>query len=235
MSDRILAGGLLAAGLVIAACLLAPALGKIGQSDRYVEVKGLAEREVPANLAIWPLVYSATGNDLPQVQSLLERDADRILAFLADQGFDAEDITRSAPRITDKLSQQYGNGGAIRGSRYTAEATVLLRTSQLAALRQAQQQAGELVRAGVVLMHQWGAQTQFLFTELNAIKPDMIAEATRNGRQAAARFAEDSGAQVGRLLRARQGLFTITDRDPHSPEIKHIRVVSTLEYQLIDD
>ena len=56
MSDRILAGGLLAAGLVIAACLLAPALGKIGQSDRYVEVKGLAEREVPATLAIWPLV-----------------------------------------------------------------------------------------------------------------------------------------------------------------------------------
>ena len=112
---------------------------------------------------------------------------------------------------------------------------MLLRTSQLAALRQAQQQAGELVRAGVVLMHQWGAQTQFLFTELNAIKPDMIAEATRNGRQAAARFAEDSGAKVGRLLRARQGLFTITDRDAHSPEIKHIRVVSTLEYQLIDD
>ena len=123
MSDRILAGGLLAAGLVIAACLLAPALGKIGQSDRYVEVKGLAEREVPANLAIWPLVYSATGNDLPQVQSLLERDADRILAFLADQGFDAEDITRSvragedlAPASAGKdleLSTRLSSGGSV--------------------------------------------------------------------------------------------------------------------------
>ena len=235
MSDRILAGGLLAAGLVIAAWILAPALHSIGQSDHYVEVKGLAEREIPANLAIWPLVYSATGNDLPQVQATIEQDAERILAFLVAQGFKPEDISRSPPRITDKLSQQYGGDGAVRGSRYTAEATVLLRTEQIQPLRRAQQQAGELVRSGVVLMHQWGAQTQFLYTDLNAIKPDMIAEATRNGREAAARFAEDSGATVGRLLRARQGLFSITDRDPYSPEIKRIRVVSTLEYQLVDD
>ena len=111
----------------------------------------------------------------------------------------------------------------------------MLRTDQVDKVRKAQQAAGELVSEGVVLMHQRGAQTQFLFTELNEIKPDMIAQATRNGRDAAARFAEDSGTAVGTLRRARQGLFTITDRDPHSPEVKTIRVVSTLEYFLIDD
>ena len=232
--DRMIAGGLVAAGMIVSACLIGASLSDIRSADRFVEVMGLAEREVPANLAIWPLVFSATGNELPDVQQTLEADAQRILAFLQAQGFPADNITRSAPRITDKLSQQYGSDG-YRGNRYTAEATVLLRTDQVDKVRKAQQAAGELVSEGVVLMHQWGAQTQFLFTELNEIKPDMIAQATRNGRDAAARFAEDSGTAVGTLRRARQGLFTITDRDPHSPEVKTIRVVSTLEYFLIDD
>ena len=180
------------------------------------------------------MVFNAAGNDLARVQDEIESDADKVIAFLAQYGLGGDAVTRSAPRIEDHLARGY-NGGNRPANRYAAEATVLLRSNDIAAVKQAQQDAGKLVREGVVLLNQWGAQTQFLFTELNAIKPEMIAQATRAAREAAAKFAEDSGARVGGIRQANQGLFTISDRDAHTPEVKKVRVVSTVDYFLIGD
>ena len=220
----IVAGLLVGAGLLGAGWFSAGAVSDFKNAQRFVTVKGLAEREVPANLAIWPVVFNAAGNDLAKVQDEIEADADKVIAFLGQYGLEGDAVTRSAPRIEDYLARGY-NGGNRPANRYSAEATVLLRSNDIAAVKQAQQDAGKLVREGVVLLNQWGAQTQFLFTELNAIKPEMIAQATRAAREAAAKFAEDSGARVGGIRQANQGLFTISDRDAHTPEIKKARGV----------
>ena len=78
------------------------------------------------------------------------------------------------------------------------------------------------------------ARTQFLFTRLNDIKPDMIEAATRNAREVATRFAQDSDSRLGKIRRASQGQFSIDDRDSNTPHIKKVRVVSTVEYYLSD-
>ena len=74
--------------------------------------------------------------------------------------------------------------------------------------------------------------TQYLYTDLERVKPEMIAEATKDARRAAEQFAQDPGSKVGAIRTAQQGLFSIEDRDQFSPQLKKIRVVTTVDYYL---
>jgi hypothetical protein len=224
----------IAAGLTTSGVFLADAVTQIRSAERVVTVKGLAEREVPADLAIWPIVFTVSGDDLAAVQSSVESHLALIRRFLLARGFAAAEATTTVPRITDMQAQL---AGAARPPthRFLAEATLTLRSGRIDAVRTAMQQSGELVTAGIVLMRSYESRAQFLFTSLETIKPEMIAAATRDARRAARQFAADSGSAVGSIRRAQQGYFTITDRDPFSPEFKTIRVVTTVDYFLVDD
>lgn len=221
---------ILALGLVGAAQVLGRAIGDFRMADRFVEVKGLAEREVMADLAIWPVAYQVTANTLDALRSELDRNDSAVMAFLAANGFSTEEVTRAPPRIMDQWSQ--APGSQRPETRYTAERTITLRTGQVPAAREALQGAAELLSAGVVLAPTWGSSATFLFTGLEALKPEMIAQATADARRAATQFAEDSGSDVGSIKTARQGFFSITEVDPSTPERKTIRVVTTVEYFL---
>lgn len=226
-------GCLLALGLVAAAWLLAGALVEVKSAERFVTVKGLAQREVDADLAIWPLSFTVTGNDLLDVQRRMSANADAIRAFLRERGFTADEMGMAPPRITDHQAQGYGGGNAPL-FRYSASGAVTVHTGKVGAVMQAMSDSGELVSRGVVLVQDWERRPQFFFTGLNDIKPEMIAEATRNAREAADQFARDSGSEVGSIRRAVQGLFTISDRDSGTPQVKTVRVVTTVDYFLRD-
>lgn len=221
----------LALGLAVAGYLLSDALYAARAADRFVTVKGLAERDVPADLALWPVVFTNTGNDLVALQAQVEKDAAAIRSFLRGHGFSDEETALSAPRVTDNWANF---GGQRPEERYQVESTLTVRSDKIDQVRQAIQRSGDLVRAGVTLIRSYEYSTQYLFTRLEEIKPEMIAEATRDARRAAEQFAEDSGAEVGGIRRAQQGYFSIDDRDPYSPESKKVRVVTTVEYFLVE-
>lgn len=226
-------GSVLAVGMIGGGHMIGRGLFAARASERVVTVKGLAEREVPANLAMWPIVFSTTGNDLVAVQGTLDASAKKIFAFLVARGFAPSDYSLSSPRVTDRDAQ----GGRMRGEsgdRYVAEQTVTLRSGKIAAVRDAMQRSGELIREGVALVRSYEYNTTFLYTALDRIKPEMIAEATKDARKAAEQFARDSGSRVGAIRNAQQGYFEIQDRDPFSPEIKKVRVVTTVQYFLED-
>jgi len=223
----------LALGMAVAATVVSDALNGLMASRRVVTVKGLAEREVDADLAIWPLAYSVSGDSLSEVQQRVTDGAQQIRRFLTEQGFAVSEISVSMPRITDFRTQMPGLANPP-ADRYAAESAVTLRTRNVSGLRAAMQQSGDLVGRGVALVRSYDAQTQFLFTSLDALKPQMIAEATRDARRAARQFAADSQSRVGAIRTAHQGYFSITDRDPFSPERKIVRVVTNVEYFLVD-
>ena len=220
----------IAIALVIASIFLSYAIGEFGSPARYVEVKGLAEREVAADLAIWPISYSLSGANLEQLRENLDRADESVIAFLKLNGFSDDEITRSPPRVTDRWLNSYD--GQRPTERYAAERTLTLRTAQVESTRAAMGDAAELISQGVPLTPNWGSAAEFLFTSLDEIKPEMIAEATADARRAANQFAEDSGSRVGAIRTARQGYFTITERDPSSPHVKLVRVVTTIDYDL---
>lgn len=226
-------GVLLAVGLTLAGYFVGNGLFQARATQRYVTVKGLSEREVPADLAIWPIVFTVSADDLGALQQGIEASAAEITAFLRAD-FADEDFGLSVPRITDYNLQTFAPGSRPP-QRYSAETTMTLRTRDIDAAKRSMQQSGDLVKAGVALIRSYEYQTSFLFTGLETIKPEMIAEATRDARRAAEQFAEDSGSRVGAIRNAQQGYFSVEDRDRFSPDFKKVRVVTTVQYFLVDE
>ena len=229
-NEQWIAPAVLAVGLVLASLVLGGAIRDFRLSDRFVEVKGFAEREVVADLAIWPINYQLIGNALDELRAAMDAADESVIAFLKLRGFTDAEISRTPPRITDQWV--YASGAQRPAHRYTAERGITLQTTRIEATRTALEEAADLVSQGVVLTPGWGQAARFLFTGLDDIKPEMIAEATADARRAAAQFAADSDARVGAIRSARQGFFSISERDASVPEIKLVRVVTTIEYIL---
>ena len=226
---------ILGLGLIGAGFLVGRGFERGRSVDRYVTIKGLAETFVTADLAVWPLRITATGDDLGQVQERIDGDLATISGFLTEQGIEHEAIQPQRVEITDLLAQPYRPEG-VGDNRFILAQTVVVRTEQVDLVARLNQRTGELVKRGVVLVDSGGPT--YLFTKLNDIKPELLAEATRNARQAAEQFAADSGSAIPEIRRASQGLFEILARDP-APNLfepnqldKKVRVVSTVEYRL---
>jgi hypothetical protein len=231
--STVIASVLIAAGLAAGGYFIGAGWVNAKTLERTVTVKGLSEREAPADIAIWPIVFTVADNDLNALVKTVEEQTATVTRFLASSGFESDELTVNPPAITDKQAQSYsGDTGRFR---YLAQTTVTVYSDNIAATLAARQRMLELGKAGITInQDSYLAQTQFLFEGLNAIKPAMIEEATQNARAVAEKFAADSGSTLGKIRKARQGQFSIADRDSNNPHIKKVRVVSTLEYYLAD-
>jgi hypothetical protein len=227
-------GAFLFAGLAALGLILGNAALEVKAHERTVQVKGLAEREVPADVAIWPIVHQLAGNDLTELyESIADKNA-TILEFLRSNGIDSVDVSTAAPSVIDRHAQAWGETASIE-YRYIATAIVTVYSKDVEGVRQAMANAIELGKNGIALGgEQFGNQVQYLFTGLNDIKPAMIEESTYNARAVAEKFAEDSESTLGKIRTADQGQFSISDRDSTTPHVKNVRVVSTVEYYLSD-
>lgn len=201
--------------------------------DRTVTVKGLSERTVEADTAIWPISFRVTGNDLGELYSSIQDHNKTIILFLSQLGFLREEITISSPAITDRQAENLSSQNSQ--FRYSAQSTITVFSTNTGRVLAAIEKIGQLVSEGIVISGStYSSQIKYLYTGLNEIKPEMIEEATRNGRQAAEKFARDSMSTLGKIKTAHQGQFSIQDRDANTRHIKKIRVVSTIQYYLTD-
>ena len=227
-------GAFIFLGLTVSGYLLGRAAIEFREYERTVTVKGLSEREYPSDIVIWPIQFIAADNDLEALYASVEASTDQIREFLQNSGISPDDISSSSPAITDKSAQQYGNS-ARPEFRYSALQTVTVYSKDVEAVRAVMGSLSGLGKKGIVLTGgNYQAQTEYLFTRLNEVKPDMIEEATRKAREVAGKFAADSRSRLGKIRNARQGQFSIAPRDKNNPHIKKVRVVSTVEYYLSD-
>ncbi|GAB4180093.1 MAG: SIMPL domain-containing protein [Calditrichia bacterium] len=228
----------LSISIIIAMGVLGHFIGKaviqFKQFDRTVTVKGLSEREYPADIVIWPIQFTAAGNNLDAIYNELETNSATIRNFLTRAGIQSDEITISTPSIVDKSAQQYGNEPQY-GFRFVASQIVTVYSKNIGNVRQVMGRLSELGKQGIVLTGEnYATQTEYLFTRLNEVKPEMIEEATKKAREVAEKFARDSQSKLGKIKTASQGQFSISSRDKNNPHIKKIRVVSTVTYYLSD-
>ena len=224
--------GLLAVGLIGAGALIGQGVINARVGDRAVTVKGLAERDVQADLAVLPLRFTASGDVLADVQARIDRDLGVVRGFLTAQGYPESAVSLGRLEVADTQSREWGSQNAP--ARFILAQTVIVRTNDVDRVQGTTRALNELVRQGVVLQDFSGPS--YVFTGLNAVRPEMIAEATAAARSGAEQFTEDSGAALGPIRQATQGSFEILARDEvemesSSPE-KKIRVVTTVVYQL---
>ena len=226
-------------GMVATGSILGESLSAMKKSDRYDTVRGVAEKEVKADLAVWPIHVRVTGNDLSEANRSADSARKKVLAFLIANSISTDDIASQNQRIEDR---QTNASAQAKADRYLVEYTITVRSKAVDAVRKVSQMTDKLTAVGVALAArgEWERSgPQFIFTQLNAIKPDMMSGATQSAREVAAQFAEDSGSNIGPIRRATQGLFSISDRDqaaqggssPRASDInKKVRVVVTLDY-----
>lgn len=200
--------------------------------DRIVTVKGLSERHVKADRVIWPVGFRELGDDLQDVYGRIEKRKDQVVAFLKEAGLTDAEIEVASPQVTDAQAEMYANQKSRY--RYSMTQTVTVSSDKVDLVRDLLVRQSDLIKAGVTLVGDYSWRTSFQFTGLNTVKPAMIEEATKNARASAEKFAQDSGSSLGKIRRANQGQFSITDRDSNTPYIKSVRVVTTVEYFLKD-
>jgi uncharacterized protein len=216
------------------------------RAERYVSVKGLAERDVKADLAVWTLNFTATGSDISVVSAASERDRDLVRAFIAKSGFTDREIEPVPTRVNDQFANLMGPPNVEAARRYVIIAGFEIRTTKVDAVREASQMTLELIRQGVVLdgrpIETGASNPAYLFTRLSDIRPAMLAQVTKSARAVAQQFAADSNSHLGAIRRASQGVFQVMSRDAetdnpadeHASIAKKVRLVSTIDYYLVD-
>ena len=227
--SKIIAPALISVAVVILGFTLKAGIDNIAYRDREVTVRGLAEREVKADLVTWPITYSLAGNDLMTIYQKVNTNNEIIVKFLTSNGIPREEISVNPPDTYDRASNRYGSDSF--NYNYAISCTVTVTTKQVDKVRELLGRQSDLLKEGIPFSNSY---INYQFTGLNSLKPEMIAEATKNARAAAQQFAADSESRVGKIKTASQGQFSIDDSDSSTPFIKKVRVVSTIVYYLED-
>lgn len=192
-------------------------------------VRGLAERQVMANEVTWPITFNIAGDDLTTIYDNVSRTDSIIVRFLTSSGITRDEISVAPPSTYNAAANQYGS--STFKYKYSLESTVTVTTKKVDKVRELLGRQAELLKEGVAFSNSY---INYRYTDLNAIKPAMIEEATKNARLAADKFAADSHSKVGKIKTASQGQFTIDDSDSSTPWLKNVRVVSTIVYYIED-
>ena len=210
-NNRIMAAAIIAVGIICLGWYLKAGIDNFANKDRHVTVKGLAEREVPADKVTWSIGTKVTGNDLPMLYENINLQTQKIKQFLLKYGLPEKEITVNPPSITDLEAREWGDNQ--KAFRYIVNTTITL------------------LKQGVALGENF---PQYEYASFQQMKPEMMAEAIKNAQKTAAQFAEASECDLGKIVTADQGQFSIDNRDDNTPYIKKLRVVTTVTYSLKD-
>ena len=197
---------------------------KAKTDNNIVSVKGLAEVDVKADLAVWDLKFVVTGNDLVSSQQQMSNQATLIRTFLMQHGFAAEEISDGRIETNDLMANPYRSND-MTVMRFILMQTITVRSNNVDLVEKTLAQTNMLIAQGVIFESQsYGFPVSYIFTKLNDIKPQMLEEATKNAKASAEEFAKSSGSKVGKIHRANQGVFSILPREQtaNSQEMQQI-------------
>lgn len=225
---------LLAVGIAAAGYFIGQTLYNSRAGINTAEVKGLAERRVTADRAVWQIRYEVAGDDDSDMAELYARSEEQrqaVVEVLTAAGFGDDEIT---PATVNYQRHEYRDDNQrLVEARRVLTGTVDVETAQVSLVAPARARLNELIARGIDIDNY---PPRYLFTGLNDIKPDMLREATTNARIAADEFARHAGVSVGGIRDARQGNFEIRDAGSEYGNTarleKDVRVVTTISFYL---
>ncbi len=228
MKNNIIAGALIALGLSLAGLFIYCGISKYSDKDRAVTVKGLSTRDVEADYVVWPLSFGWNGNDLPSLYQTLGQVSEKVKKHLLSLGFEEKDLSQGTISVSNNWDSYYGN---VRPEfKYTLSTSIIVSTDKIQLVVASQGKEADLLKQGIIVTsNSWNLDYQY--NGLPELKPQMIEEATQNARAVAQKFADDAQCKLGSIRRASQGQFSI-ENDQYQPWIKHVRVVTTVDYYL---
>ena len=229
--SRILEACIVAAAIVVFGLLLKAAVDNFTNKDRRVTVKGLSEIEVPADQVTWSITTAETGNDLQQVYANSSAVIKKIRKFLTSNGIKNEEISVGTPVVTDNETDRW-NADRIP-FRFKIKTVLSVNSGNVDKVRELISRQGELLQQGIAIINDgYMNPVSYSFVSFQEMKPKMMEEAIANAQKTANQFASTSGSKLGKIIAADPGQFSINSKDENNPEIKKLRVVTTITYQL---
>ena len=225
--NRMIASALIAVGIFCLGWFIKAGIDNFANKDRCVTVKGLAEREVPADKVTWSIGTKVTGNDLPSLYESINAQTEKIKKFLMQNGLEGKEITVNPPSVSDLEAREWGDN--TKNFRYIVNTTITVATNKVANVNKTIFKQAELLKQGVAIEN---SDPQYEYASFQQMKPEMMEEAIKNAQKTAEQFAEASNSDLGQIQTAGQGQFEIEDRDQNTPYIKKLRVVTTITYSL---
>lgn len=233
MKEKIISATIIAIGIIVLGFCLKGGIDNFANKDRKVSVKGLSEREVPADKVTWPILSKELGNDLPQLYSEIGVTQSKIKKFLISNGIKEGEININAPVVIDLNADQYSNNQ--KGYRYNITSIITVTSNNVKLVRSIIARQGELLKEGIAIVDGgYENPIKYEYVSFKDMKPKMMQEAIENAQKTAEQFATNSNSQLNKIVSADQGQFSIDDRDSNTPYIKKVRVVTTVTYSLKD-
>ena len=231
--NRLMAAALIAVGIFCLGWFIKAGIDDFANKDRRVNVKGLAEMEVPADKVTWPIVSKEVGNDLPELYERVAVTQQKIKAFLLRNGIKEDELTENAPQVVDLKAREYADNN--KAYRYIITSVITLTSSHVKEVRGILARQGDLLKEGVAIVDGgYENPVKYEFVAFKEMKPKMMQEAIQNAEKTAQQFAENSHSKLDKIISADQGQFSIDNRDDNTPYIKKVRVVTTVTYSLKD-
>lgn len=235
-------------GLLFNAVIIGRAIQRFKKEDRAISVKGFSEREVKSDLAVWTIKTRIVDNDLAAGSKAIEDVKNKVIAFLKEKGIKDEEIIQKELIVNDKKAQEYEVSNVVNSFRFIIDNVIQVRSNQVENIEKVSRMTDELLKRGVLISNrdEYMGAVRYYYTKLSEIKPEMLTDATRNAKNAAIQFAQESNTKIGKLKKASQGLFSVIDRDESlsSPAegggyaagtndlIKKVRVVVSVDYSI---
>lgn len=219
---------LIACGIALSGYFLYCGIESFTTVNRVVTARGLSERQVLADKAVWTISFEISGNQIEDLYERLEPKKKALVKFLLDNGISEEEIVFSPSTATDRSTWYDWEKRKGSVDQYVLTGHLNVVSSDVETVRKLQLRQLDLIHSGVVLENSY---IQYEYTGLNDLKPEMIEEATKNARVVANKFAEDADCKLGSIKSARQGQFEV-ESDEVMPHMRKVRVVTTIEYFL---
>lgn len=234
---------ILSFSLLLGLCLLGYfiflGLKTFSDKDRVVTVNGLAEMDMKATSATITLYFSFSGDDFQNIFQQTENKKSAIMDYLTKIGYNKNDITIGNVAVTDRQKyyetrMQNGEQVQVKIDRYTVGQSLTVKSKDVETIENKASQINlELVTKDLTAT----INTTYSYPELNSIKPQLIAESTKNARIAGQQFAADSQAKLGKIKTASQGQISLSEKYLYSEgggkqKIQKARVVSEIVFFL---
>ena len=225
--NKIIAAVIVGLSLILFGFILRSGIIRFIDKDRQVTVKGLSEREVPANKITWKLSTYVTGDALPTLYNDIQKTNQTVVAFLKSNGLSESEISILPPEVDDRISNRWSNEYIPFNYKLTTPITIT--SSNVDLVKDIVMKQGELLSKGIAL----GGYNyiNYDYTGFQDLKQEMIEEAIANAKTTATQFVANYGSKLGKLITADQGQFSIYSTE-ENPSVMKVRGVATITYAI---
>ena len=221
MLERVplLAGvALLAIAFVIGSIFIGHGIRDKNRND-VISVTGSAKKRIVSDYIVWNLSVTSQQASADAAAKELAGWTKRIRSFLTGEGVEPGELSLQ-PISTETVSRK----GRVTSFLLTRSFEV--RSPRVKEVTEIADRSSALLAQGIPLR---AGTPEYVYTRLPTLRPQLLAQATKDARNRARVIVDATGAHLGKLRRVSVGVFQVTS--PNSTEVEDYGVydTSTLE------